>query len=188
MAGRSGGTHLLGAVFSQVLLLTTIFATAQIVVTQEDALSDREWGYYPAFSNVPEKYILFNETTLDVLDRIATPARRRSQRAVIFTTLRFGDAPTESVMGMISTFCYHLDRQGMLQHTMLITTDEATWQHLHDRGFPAFLDRSFPRRPEYVDAVEIRPETDNRVSIIWHGCRLSARAELPGGLHLPINS
>jgi len=124
----------------------------------------RDWGYYPAFSNVPEKYILFNETTLDVLDRIATPARRRSQRAVIFTTLRFGDAPTESVMGMISTFCYHLDRQGMLQHTMLITTDEATWQHLHDRGFPAFLDRSFPRRPEYVDAVEIRPETNNRVS------------------------
>ena len=118
------------------------------------AQTPETWGIYPEITGVPPQYVLTNDTTLGILDRIASPGATRAQRAIIFTTLRFGDAPTETISGMLSTFCHHLQRQGVLQHTMLITTDEGTVNQLRARGMPAFLDRSFPRRSAYVTAVK----------------------------------
>jgi len=135
---------------------------AQIVV--EGFPAPKLWGHYPDTTDVPQEYVLFNETILDTLERVASPGRSRADRAVLFTTLRFGDMPDELVLGMISTFCYHLYQRNMLQHTMLITTDERTWHMLDEAGYPAFLDRAFPRREEYVNNIHLRPETDNRVS------------------------
>lgn len=156
------------------LLLYTIstIASARILFDDEGNPNDsnentpapqrQRYGWYPSTTAVPKEYILFNETSMYILDRVATPGRKLNKRSIIFTTLRFGHKPDGDVLGMISTFCYHLNNQGMLKHTMLITTDERTWTMLHERGYPAFLDRAFPRREEYIDNVFLH-DTDNRV-------------------------
>jgi len=147
-----------------LLLVVLPFGRAAAQVESSQPSTCRRWGHYPITTDVPQEYVLFNETILDTLDRVASPGRSRADRAVLFTTLRFGDMPDELVLGMISTFCYHLYQRNMLQHTMLITTDERTWHMLDEAGYPAFLDRAFPRREEYVNNIHLRPETDNRVS------------------------
>jgi hypothetical protein len=122
------------------------------------------FGHYPPPSaQVPPRYVLTNESTLRILDALAShPGSPRAQRAVVFTTLRFGDAPEGEVAGMVASFCSHLHRHGLLQHTLLITTDERTWAALTQRGLPAFLDRAFPRRAAYVERVK-PDDTSNRV-------------------------
>ena len=57
---------------------------------------------------------------------------------------------------MLSSFCYWLDRQGLLPHTLLLTTDEATWRAVHARGLPVFLDAAFPRLLRYQHSVQLR--------------------------------
>lgn len=147
---------------SLLIVLPISNATLSPPIIPEDG---EYWGYFPEEipTSVPKQKILTNSTTQSILQRIASPGRKRSERAVIFTTLRLGDAPQEQVIGMIATFCYHLHKHDMLEHTMLITTEYNTWKVLHDRGFPAFLDRSFPRRSAYVNKVKPK-DTYNRVS------------------------
>ncbi len=58
---------------------------------------------------------------------------------------------------------------------MLITTDEATWTEVAALGHPIFLDRVFPRREAYIDAV-LPGDTYNRefdVQKHWWGMRLA---------------
>jgi hypothetical protein len=75
---------------------------------------------------------------------------------------------------MINSFCYWLYSANLLNHTMLITTDEYTWTEVAALGHPIFLDRVFPRREAYIDKV--LPEgTYNRefdVQKHWWGMRL----------------
>lgn len=132
----------------------------------EPKFTPEVWGVYPTELSISENFVLRNETADAILGRVASPGRRKAQRAVLFTTLRLGDDTSdEQVLGMISTFCYHLHRQGMLEHTLLITTDEPTVMRLRERGLPAFLDRAFPRRSGYITSVK-PGDTYNRVSRI----------------------
>lgn len=112
------------------------------------------YGFYPNETTVPEAFVLRNETAASIADRVATlPGRSRSKRTVIFTTMRFGSV-SDDLIGMVSTFCYHLHEHGLLRHALLITTDEATWKTLRSRGFPAYLDRAFPRPYEFVNQIK----------------------------------
>ena len=133
------------------------------------------WGIYPPVSStIPQKYVLTNGTITEVAERLSLPSGER--QVVIFTTLRFGDAETAEVLGMLSNFCYYLHRAGLLPHTLLITTDETTWKSLRSRGLPAYLDRAFPRRSAYVHSV-LPNDTYNRefdVQKQWWGWRFSS--------------
>jgi len=165
-----------------LLLAVLLFGRTAAQIESSEPSTRRRWGQYPISTDVPQEYVLFNETMLDTLDRVATPGRSRADRAVLFTTLRFGGMPDELLLGMISTFCYHLGQLNMLQHTLLITTDEKTWHILDEAGYPAFLDRAFPRREEYANNIII-PEASSRVSsrylvssqLVYAGWSLSRR-------------
>lgn len=133
------------------------------------------WGIYSDPSpRIPKKFVITNATITEIAERVSL--RSGDRRAVIFTTLRLGDAENTEVLGMLSNFCFYLHQQGLLPHTMLITTDEPTWKALRSRGLPAFLDRAFPRRSAYVHAVK-PDDTYNRefdVQKQWWGWRFSS--------------
>lgn len=109
------------------------------------------WGDYPPVSStIPEEFVLRNETALRILSNVASKRDRRTgRRAIVFTTLRLAGGQ-ETFLQTVSTFCYHLHQQGVLKHTMLITTDEESWHAMRSRGFPAYLDRSYPRRSVFA--------------------------------------
>ena len=136
----------------------------------------RGWAWYPPQTRVPHEVILANTTLLAKLSKIAIPDPTEETRGtIIFTTLRFGDGDLNETMEMINSFCYWLHEASLLRHTLLITTDEFTWEMVAAVGHhPIYLDRVFPRREEYIDAV--RPEdTYNRefdVQKHWWGMRL----------------
>jgi hypothetical protein len=168
---------------ARCLLALAVFAHAAaadeqqaVPVTDQPTHPAEVWGLYPELTPVPGTYVLTNRSTLGTLTRVATPGRSLAERAIIFTTLRLGDAPAAEVIEMIASFCAHLHRQGLLPHTMLITTDESTWETLHARGLPVFLDRAFPRRSAYVERV-LPGDTHNRefdVQKHWWGWRMAS--------------
>ena len=59
-------------------------------------------------------------------------------------------------------FLRWLDHSGLLGYTLILTTDNATWHALNDRGYPVVLDRVFPERQEYRDGKGSAPDTPNR--------------------------
>jgi hypothetical protein len=87
---------------------------------QHQSQDTAPYNPYPHPANTTH-HVLTNDSMPAILAAVASP----QQRAVIFTTLRFGDEKeTEDVLPMISTFCYWLAHAGLLKHTMIITTDE----------------------------------------------------------------
>ena len=88
---------------------------------------------------------------------------------------------------MMANFCSWLDKTGVLGHTMLLTTDNATWHALNARGFPVVLDKVFPERQEYRDGKGSAPDTPNRWGVgqgerRWEGRgRQAQRAQRWGG-------
>ncbi|KAG7674018.1 hypothetical protein NADE_004294 [Nannochloris sp. 'desiccata'] len=141
----------------------------------QSSTNSRGWAWYPPQTKVPQDLILANSSLIATLDKIALPDPSGTTRGtIIFTTLRFGDGDQTETMEMINSFCYWLYSARLLNHTMLITTDEATWTEVAAVGHPIFLDRVFPRREAYIDKV--LPEgTYNRefdVQKHWWGMRL----------------
>ena len=135
----------------------------------------RGWAWYPPQTKVPQDLILANTSLIATLDKVALPdPTGKTRGTIIFTTLRFGDGDQTETMEMINTFCYWLYSSRLLNHTMLITTDEFTWTEVAALGHPIFLDRVFPRREAYIDAV-LPGDTYNRefdVQKHWWGMRL----------------
>jgi hypothetical protein len=78
---------------------------------------------------------------------------------------------------MMANFCSWLDKTGVLGHTMLLTTDNATWHALNARGFPVVLDRVFPERQEYRDGKGSAPDTPNRWAVGQRGRRREGRGQ-----------
>jgi len=137
--------------------------------------SRKAWAWYPPQTKVPQDLILANSSLVATLDKVALPDQSGKTRGtIIFTTLRFGDADQTETIEMINSFCYWLYAANLLNHTMLITTDESTWTEVAALGHPIFLDRVFPRREAYINKV--LPEgTYNRefdVQKHWWGMRL----------------
>ena len=161
-----------------VLMMTARTSSARSRLGYEEA--SKELGLYPQETIVPQAFVLQNKTLPMILDRIATPGPRKSRRAIIFTTLRFDGCQSfeckDNVLGIVSSFCYHLSQHGLLQHTMLITTAEDNWAMLNERGLPAYLDRAFPRRSDYVQHVKPH-DTPNRefdVQKHWWGWKFTS--------------
>ena len=75
---------------------------------------------------------------------------------------------------MASNFCHWLHQSHLLRHTMLITTDEATWEMLAARGLPVYLDRAFPRRAEYQASVRLSGTLNREFDVQkhWWGWKL----------------
>jgi Nucleotide-diphospho-sugar transferase len=142
---------------------------------QSSSLYSRGYAWYPPQTKVPQDLILANSSLLTTLDKVALPdPSGKTRGTIIFTTLRFGDGDQTETMEMINSFCYWLYSSRLLNHTMLITTDEATWTEVAALGHPIFLDRVFPRREAYIDAV-LPQGTYNRefdVQKHWWGMRL----------------
>ena len=89
----------------------------------------------------------------------------------------------------MSNFCYFLDRAGVLGHTLLLTTHNASWHLLNAKGFPVILDRVFPEREEYQRGVQ-PGDTPNRwvggterCGAAPVGCSSSAGCTRPGAHH-----
>jgi len=61
--------------------------------------------------------------------------------------------------------CRWLNHAGVLGHTLVLTTDPASWHTLSMLGYPVYLDRVMPERPEYVAGKGSAPDTPNR----WAG-------------------
>jgi hypothetical protein len=143
---------------------------------QSTTTYSRGWAWYPPQTKVPQDLILANTSLLATLDKVALPdPSGKTRGTIIFTTLRFGDGDQTETMEMINSFCYWLYSARLLNHTMLITTDEATWTEVAALGHPIFLDRVFPRREAYIDAV-LPGDTYNRefdVQKHWWGMRLA---------------
>lgn len=138
--------------------------------------TSRGWAWYPPQTRVPHEVILANITLLATLSKVALPDPTGATRGtILFTTLRFGDGDLNGTLEMINSFCYWLHEAGLLRHTLLITTDEFTWDTVATSGHhPIYLDRVFPRREEYIDAVK-PGDTHNRefdVQKHWWGMRL----------------
>jgi hypothetical protein len=94
----------------------------------------------PPPPGVPASRTVTNATLEATLQRVAGRSR-----TVVFTTLRISaegeqltkdESAAESVVAMVSNFCYWLHKAGLLKRTMLLTTDVRTWRLLHERGFP----------------------------------------------------
>lgn len=70
-------------------------------------------------------------------------------------------ANPQAELEMMSNFCFFLDRVGVLGHTLLLTTHNATWHQMNAKGFPVILDRVFPEREEYQKGIQ-PGDTPNR--------------------------
>jgi hypothetical protein len=119
-----------------VLVLLTLLASNG-THRREDGV-EYPWGYYEKINNtkITAQWILRNDTFGETLrHRVAT-----KDGAVIFTTLRLGvKVDPKEVLAHASNWCYWLDKLGLLNNAMLITTDERTWEVLHARGLPGGL-------------------------------------------------
>lgn len=74
------------------------------------------------------------------------------ERAIIFSTFDLVHPDhRERVVGSLRNLCYHLQRQRLLQYTLLITPDEKSWQEARQAGVPAFLDQITPVRKPVQD-------------------------------------
>ena len=62
---------------------------------------------------------------------------------VIFTTLRLEPGGGET-LGLARSFCRHLHAAGLLRHTLILTTEAASWRMLRALGLPAYLDAAYP--------------------------------------------
>uniref|UniRef100_A0A1D1ZNZ3 Glycosyltransferase n=1 Tax=Auxenochlorella protothecoides TaxID=3075 RepID=A0A1D1ZNZ3_AUXPR len=124
-----------------------------------------------ALETVPPEWIITNESAPGILARTATP-----QREILFTTIRLAPVKFEEPLDMIANFCYFVKKSGALPHLLIFTTDILTWHRLHKLGFPAYLDRAFPARPEYIFGEASRPAgTHNRVFDVekhWWGWKI----------------
>jgi hypothetical protein len=134
--------------------------------------------FYPTAvgEQVPREFVLANETLISTLDRVAkTVPPRGPPGIVLFTTLRLsGGTDASELERMASNFCHWLHQSHLLRHTMLITTDEATWEMLAARGLPVYLDRAFPRRAEYQASVRLSGTLNREFDVQkhWWGWKL----------------
>ncbi|GAB4813837.1 hypothetical protein N2152v2_000883 [Parachlorella kessleri] len=87
-------------------------------------------------------WVVTPETIADVLKAAATPTGE-----VIFTTLVFDVNLTG--IDMVQNFGYWLNRHGLLEHTLILATDNHTWEALHSRGLPGYWDMAWPI-PSYI--------------------------------------
>ncbi len=126
-----------GCLLLSVLILLPFKPVVGALWQRGSEESSYPWGYYDELTDIPQQWILANHTFEDTLrKRVAT-----KDGVVIFTTLRLGVKvdPLE-VVAHAANWCYWLNKQGLLNSTLLITTDERTWEVLHERGLPGDLD------------------------------------------------
>lgn len=120
---------------------------------------------------VPPQWIITNESAPGILARVATP-----QREILFTTIQLPRQKFDGELDMIANFCYYAKRAGAFPHLLIFTTDNITWGRLHKLGFPVYLDRAFPARPEYLNGGTGKaPGTYNRVFDVqkhWWGWKI----------------
>ena len=76
---------------------------------------------YPTYTSVPAEYVLTNSTYGYTLAKVA----QQGAKAVIFTCVRLepGD-DEEEVLSLVVNFGHSLHNVGLLEHMMMITTDE----------------------------------------------------------------
>ncbi|PRW44369.1 putative dolichyl pyrophosphate Glc1Man9 c2 alpha-1,3-glucosyltransferase [Chlorella sorokiniana] len=141
---------------SLVLLLLFGCLAAQLAAAAARTPLRRRLAEQPQEQPVPAEFVVTNETLSALLERTASP-----HEAVIFTTTRLPANP-QAELEMMSNFCFFLDRAGVLGHTLLLTTHNASWHQLNAKGFPVILDRVFPEREEYQQGVQ-PGDTPNRV-------------------------
>ena len=117
---------------------------------------------------MPPEHVVTNATLVMHLGRVAS----RRERAIVFTTtLLPADADHRfAELAMLQNFCWWLDRAGTLSHTLLLTTDNATWHALAAHGMPVVLDRAFPLRHEFSEPGGGAPGTPNRVFDVASEC------------------
>lgn len=53
-------------------------------------------------------------------------------------------AGEERALVSLRNLCWHLQRQGLLQHAMFVTHAEDSWRRAREQGIPAYLDRLTP--------------------------------------------
>ena len=184
------------------LMLLAAVAGSAFSQPQLAAQADPPYNPYPTPVNVsiPPEFILRNETLTVSLKRIATrdheiifttmrcvsafsspparcpPARPPTRVGLLWALAfcRFGDGDTNEVLSMVSNFCYFFHKHSLLRHVLLLTTDEPTWQSVHARGLPIYLDRVFPRHPAYIDSVKVGLSYNREFDVQkhWWGMRL----------------
>ena len=124
--------------FARLLLLAALLAGAVAVedgseqqagVEEEEAVdassaadaASLSYLPYPIYTSVPADYVLTNSTYGYTLAKVA----QQGAKAVIFTCVRLepGD-DEEEVLSLVVNFGHSLHNVGLLEHMMMITTDE----------------------------------------------------------------
>ncbi|KAL4441508.1 hypothetical protein ABPG77_002012 [Micractinium sp. CCAP 211/92] len=86
------------------------------------------------------------------LPMILRRAGANRERAIIFTTftLEF-ENQKERIVSSLRNLCYHMQKQQLLQYTLLTTPDEKSWQEARQAGVPALWDRVTPVKKPVMD-------------------------------------
>ncbi|KAL4441509.1 hypothetical protein ABPG77_002013 [Micractinium sp. CCAP 211/92] len=115
------------------------------------------------------------------LPMILRRAGANRERAIIFTTfdlVREDQKPR--IVSSLRNLCYHLQKQQLLQHTLLTTPDEKSWQEARQAGVPALWDQITPVRKPVMDVKHWLAARflENRYSVVFLDVDLAVLQDL----------